>query len=62
MRTIVVQARAVGNAVYLEHAGESGDIAAWGMESNESASEVAAAINKAIAEAVQAVAVRTDPD
>lgn len=52
----VVQARAVGNAVYLEHPGCCGDLAAWGMESKESAAEIATAINRAIAEAVTAAA------
>ena len=33
--------RAVGNAVYLEHEGNSGDIAVWAMSSTESAAFVA---------------------
>lgn len=49
MRT---QARAVGNAVYLEHVGLSGDIAAWGASTPEQAEATAAAINGMIAEGV----------
>ena len=40
-----IQCRHVGNAVFLEHAGESGDLAAWGMPDEESARFVAKAVN-----------------
>lgn len=40
-----IQCRHVGNAVFLEHVGESGDVAAWGMPDEESAKSVARAIN-----------------
>lgn len=39
------RARAVGNAVYLEHIGGNGDIASWGCESRERAEFIAGQIN-----------------
>lgn len=45
LRPAEARARAVGNAVYLEHVGHSGDIAVWGMPSNGSAAFVAGEIN-----------------
>ena len=54
--TDLVRARAVGNAVYLDHdKGSAGYFAAWGEVSEERAEFVAAQINKAIALSVSAV-------
>ena len=49
-----IQARAVGNAIYLETTGCCGDIAIWGEASPERAEFVAAQISRAIAMAVEA--------
>ncbi len=41
-----VQARQVGNAVFLEHGGQSGDVASWGMPDATSAAFVAGQITR----------------
>lgn len=46
-----VTARVVGNAVFLEHPGGCGDIAAWGTDSHERAAFQAKQVNDAMAAA-----------
>lgn len=46
----MIQARAVSNAVFIEHVGESGDIAVWGAENADSAKFQAKQINRALLE------------
>ena len=41
METRKIKCRSVGNAVFLEHEGDCGDIAAWGEINNERATWVA---------------------
>jgi hypothetical protein len=49
-----IQARAVNNAVFLEHVGNSGDIAAWGEGNMDRAVFVTGQVNAVIQEAVNA--------
>ncbi len=57
-RMSIIQARAVGNAVFLEHPGWSGNIASWGEPDADRAAFVAKAINDVLTEQVKELQAR----
>lgn len=56
----MIQARAVGNAVFVERQGMSGDYCSFGLSDFRAACDVADAINRAIRDAVAAVEEEAD--